>query len=369
MAAPSEVRVKIRHNVLILETFTVPQLRSITGLNRQSIYSEIGRMEREDLISRVGIEKRKKGTAGGRPQIVYQLTSDPEKRFEVLQSVRAFYVETEEPSLEPLRPESKHYFIVKEILEEAIQEETALTRDKRVELLAQIQKRLEYARREEKVGEEGTELIATSLAVLEAKAIDALAGDWEQAVELLDEARRVCQELIGADDLVSEIQAYVQAIAAHMAEDQLKFDERRKYEKVEEMADNLRVIKHRFGDLPGISTYFKQAKRLVDKMREERISAQAEQRAIQLVANAWNQERRVLIDRIPWTIEERVYFVGSSSETRFLTSGTWAASTLALLQRQLPGTAGGVEQPAQTDDLEQQLFRSVQVQGSEELKK
>jgi predicted ArsR family transcriptional regulator len=175
MKAPSEVRFNVRHNVLLLKTFTVPQLQAITGLDRHSIHSEVRRMEQEELVSRVGIEKRKKGTAGGRPPVIYQLTSDPEKRFEVLESVRAFHLAAEERVSEPPRPESKHYFIAKEMLEEITEKGAALAQDEKAERLDAIRKRLEYARLEEEVGEEGTQLIAANIDTLEAKAIDALA--------------------------------------------------------------------------------------------------------------------------------------------------------------------------------------------------
>ena len=279
MAAPNEVRVNIRHNVLLLKTFTVPKLRAVTGLNRQSIYTEIRRMEQEGLVSRVGIEERKKETAGGRPPVIYQLTSDPEKRFEVLQSVRAFYIAEEEGTPELPRPESKHYFIAKEMLEEITEKRVALTQGEKAKRLDMIKKRLEYARREEEVGEEGTQLIAASFDILEAKAIDALAGDWERAVVMLDEARRACQQL-GATELVAEVKAYVQTMVTHMANDQLKFDESREYAKVREIAHDLRIIKHRFGDLPEISTSIKQAERLAEKAEQQRISL-AEERAAQ----------------------------------------------------------------------------------------
>jgi len=174
MKALNGTRANIRHNVLLLKTFTVPQLQAITGLNRQNIYTEVRRMEQEGLVSRVGIERRKKGTAGGRPPVIYQLTSDLEKRFEVLQSVRASYLAAEERVSEPARPESKHYFIAKEMLEEVTEKRVALTQDEKDARLNLIKKRLEYARQEEEVGEEGTQLIAVSFDSLEAQAIDAL---------------------------------------------------------------------------------------------------------------------------------------------------------------------------------------------------
>jgi hypothetical protein len=273
MAVPNEVKFNVRRNALLLKTFTVPQLESITGLNRQSIYTEVRRMEGEKLLVRVGTEAKKKGSLGGRPSVVYQLTPDPEKRFEILQSVRAFYA-AEDQTSELARPESKHYYIAKEELESVAASQGRLTEIEKMALLPSIWERLEYARREEEVGEEATELIAASFDVLEAKAVDMLAGDWERAIVLLDEARRVGQRL-EADDVVTEVQAYVQTIARRMAEEQVELDESGTYEKVEEIAQNLRIIKHRFGDLPEISTLVKQADRLAARARQELIQKMA----------------------------------------------------------------------------------------------
>jgi hypothetical protein len=298
MVAQNEVRVNIRHNALILKTFSIPQLQAITGFNRQSIHSEIRRMEREELVSRVGVEARKKKSSGGRPPVLFQLTSDPEKRFELLQSVRAFYAAAEERVSELPRPASKHYFIAKEMLEESLKEGTGLTQDEKATRLDLIQRHLEYARWEEGVGEEDTQLIAASFDLLEAKAIDILAGEWEQAIVKLDEARRVCQQF-EADDLVEEIQAYAYNITVRMVNEQIAFDDSGEYEKVEETARNMQIINHRFGDLPGISAHVRQAERLTEKTRREQISF--------LVNNAMKQLQRDLITRpMPELLEEQM---------------------------------------------------------------
>jgi predicted ArsR family transcriptional regulator len=334
MAAPNEVRFNIRHNVLFLKTFTVPQLQAITGLNRQSIHTEIRRMEQEGLVSRVGTEEVSKGSAGGRPPVIYQLTPDPEKRFELLQSVRAFYVAVEEKASELPRPESKHYFIAKEILEESVEKGTPLAQDEKVARLDLIKKRLEYARQEEEVGEEGTQLIAASFDILEAKAIDALAGDWEQAVKLLDGARRVCQQF-GATDLVGEIRAHVQTMVTRMVDAQLESDDSQEYAKVEEIAKHLGIIKHRFDDWPEISICLKQAERLAEKARERQISTLVKKEAaqqIQLFATALNQSQTVLIAQMPGAAEEPRYVSEASFESQSLPVETHTPITSILLQ-------------------------------------
>jgi predicted ArsR family transcriptional regulator len=306
MAAPSEVKVNIRHNVLLLETFTVPQLQAITGLNRQSIHTEVRRMEKEGIVSRVGFESREKGSVGGRPPVVYQLTSDAERRFEVLQSVRAFYLDREEPISELPRPESKHYFIARDLLHDSKAKRTSLAPNEKAERLAVIEKRLEYARQEEEVGEEGTQLIAASFDILQAKARDILADDWEQAIKLLDEARGVCQAL-GADDLVEDIQEYVQNMVRLMVDQQMYCDEAGLYEMVENIASNLGIIKHRFLDVPEITTCIRQAQRLAAKVREQQIMMQAEQRTerhFQLLAAALRQRQTIVITQVVREIEE-----------------------------------------------------------------
>jgi predicted ArsR family transcriptional regulator len=365
MAAPNEVRVNIRHNVLLLKTFTVPQLQAITGLNRQSIHSEVRRMKQEKLVSEVGIEKRKKGTAGGRPPVIYQLTSDPEKRFEVLQSVRAFYLAAEEQVSEPPRPESKHYFIAKEMLEEMIQKGTALTQDQKSERLDVIKKRLEYARQEEEVGEEGTQLIAASFDILEAKAIDTLAREWKSAIKLLDEARKVCQQL-KANDLVTEVHSYVQTIVDRMTKEQRQFIENGMYEEAEQVVRNLDFIEYGFGDLPGIQRCVEYADLIAKMARQEWVSTQAEQRVAQqtqLFANALNQRMTVLIGQVPETVEEPRYISEPSLEPWSLPGKTRAAFAQTLLHQLLQDAeerSYGPQWSTQFADMALQLSGSVQ---------
>lgn len=319
MAIPNEVRFNVRHNVLLLKTFTVPQLQAVTGLNRQSIHTEIRRMEQEELVSRVGIEEGKKGSAGGRPPVVYQLTSDPEKRFEVLQSVRAFYITAEERALELPRPESKHYFIAEDMLEEVTEKGTALTQDEKDARLNLIRKRLEYARQEEEVGEEGTQLIAASFDILEAKATDTLAGDWKSAIKLLDEARKVCQQL-KADDLVTEVHSYVQTIVDRMTKEQRQFIENGMYEEAERIVRNLGIIEYCFGDLPGIQRCVEYA----DLIAAMALADERAKRQIRVLANALNEKQRFLIKEVPGTVEKRE---AVREPARQLLQGSTAASS------------------------------------------
>ncbi|MBC8492962.1 MAG: hypothetical protein H8D43_04175 [Chloroflexi bacterium] len=299
MTAPGEVKFNVRHNVLLLKSFTISQLESVTGLNRHSIITEVKRMEKEGLISRAGTEAREEGSAGGRPPVIYQLTSDPEKRFELLQSVRAFYIAEEGQAAELPRPESKHYLIAKEELEKIMEAHTALTPAEKAMRLDAIKERLEYAKQAEDVGEEGMELIAASLDILEAEAIDMLADDWERAVALLDNARQVSKQH-GAHDLIEEIQTYVRTITKRLSEKLVRLGETGEY--FEEVVQDLRIMQHRFSDLPEISVIVKMANLLATRMREEPVEKVAAQQA--QFTNALAQRQTVLIVQTPAAAQE-----------------------------------------------------------------
>jgi DNA-binding Lrp family transcriptional regulator len=310
MTAPGEVKFNVRHNVLLVKTFAIPQLESVTGLKRHSIATEVRRMEKEGLISRVGTEAREKGSVGGRPPVIYQLTSDPEKRFELLQSVRAFYIAEEGQAAELPRPESKHYLIAKEELEKTMEVHTDLTPAEKAARLDAIKERLEYAKQAEDVGEEGTELIAASLDILEAEAIDMLADDWERAVALLDNARQVSKQH-GAHDLVEEIQAYVRTITKRLSEKLVRLGETGEY--FEKVVQDLRIMQHRFGDLPEISAIVEIANLYATRMREKLVEKVAAQQA--QVTNDLAQRQTILIVNTPvvpqepwfeyWHLQER----------------------------------------------------------------
>jgi len=306
MAVPNEVRINIRHNVLLLKTFTIPQLQALTGFNRSSIYSEIKRMVKDELVSRVGTEKKEKPT-GGRPPVMYQLTPDPEKRFRVLESVRAFFTSAEEQVSELPRPESEHYFIAKEILEESIEREASLTQDEKIARLDMIKKRLAYARQEEEVGEAETQLIAASFDALEAKAVEALAGDWKSAIKLLSETAKVYQQF-EADDLVAELHQHVNIIIDRMTKKQLQLIDNARHGAARMIVQDLNIIGFCFSDLPGIRRSIEYADRIATMAQREWINAQVEQRAAQqsqALAATLNQRQTILIAQASITEEQK----------------------------------------------------------------
>lgn len=112
-AGMSEVKFKVRHNALLLHEFTTADMVRATGLNPESVRTELQRMKREGLlISRPHPDKPKK--RGGRPAL-YRLTDDPEARLALSESVEAFY-----PSLSSAdRPTSRHYLLAQQLLDHA----------------------------------------------------------------------------------------------------------------------------------------------------------------------------------------------------------------------------------------------------------
>lgn len=135
----SQVKFKVRHNALLLREFTVADMIRATGLNPESVRTELQRMKQEGLLtSRPYPDKPKK--RGGRPAL-YQLTDDPEARFALSQSIEGFYP----PPLPADRPTSRHYQSARQLLDRA---QTADDRQ-RERLLADAERDLEMAEQAE----------------------------------------------------------------------------------------------------------------------------------------------------------------------------------------------------------------------------
>jgi len=110
-AEMSKVKFQVRYNALMLSQFTVEQMVKATGLNPESVRTELQRMRQEGLLTSGPLAGERRGR-GGRPA-VYKLTSDPEKRLALSRSVRAFYPEPPRP----VRPTSRHYLVANRILD------------------------------------------------------------------------------------------------------------------------------------------------------------------------------------------------------------------------------------------------------------
>ena len=82
-AMHDEVKFKVRQNALFLREFTISQLVHATGLNPESVRTEVQRLEQEGFI----VPECRPGQREAR----YRLSGDPEKRLELSRSLDAFY--------------------------------------------------------------------------------------------------------------------------------------------------------------------------------------------------------------------------------------------------------------------------------------
>ena len=203
-AALSQVKFKVRHNALLLGEFTVEQMVKATGLNPESVRTELQRMKKEGFLTseplRGEIRKR-----GGRPHI-YRLTPDPEKRLALSRSVEAFYPA---PSLPiPARPTSRHFHIAVQLLNQATKRQ--IEGEEYKALLDEAQYHLDFAFHEESGDGQGMEL-ARAYINREQGRLEYLRGNDGDAERLFEKAREV---FASADlpDEVAKVDEYLQSI-------------------------------------------------------------------------------------------------------------------------------------------------------------
>lgn len=135
----NQVKFKIRYNSLLLKKFTVAEMIRATGLNPESVRTEIQRMKREGLLSTEVVEKGSKNR-GGQP-VLYRLTDDPEARLALSESIEAFY-----PALNhDDKPTSRHFFYAQELLNQAL----SLDELQREQILFEVEDNIDIAEQTE----------------------------------------------------------------------------------------------------------------------------------------------------------------------------------------------------------------------------
>jgi len=109
----NQVKFRVRCSALLLREFTAAELIRITGLNPESVRTELQRMKGEGLLI-ARLYPIKSGKRGGR-QALYRLSNDPEARLRLSKSIEAFY-----PALPPSdRPTSRYYLSAQRYLTQA----------------------------------------------------------------------------------------------------------------------------------------------------------------------------------------------------------------------------------------------------------
>jgi hypothetical protein len=100
----SLVKFKVRHNAQLLREFTVSEMVRATGLNPESVNTELQRMKREGLLERqpLAVGERRNGEGS---RALYLLTTNPELLRKLTDSVDAFHL----PRADRDRPTSRYY--------------------------------------------------------------------------------------------------------------------------------------------------------------------------------------------------------------------------------------------------------------------
>lgn len=209
MVLLGEVKIRIRSNALTLKEFTVAQMQRITGLNPDSIRTEIQRMKQEGYLTS---EPVKESEGRGAPPHVYKLTSDPERRLELAREVEAFY--TPPPPPAPPKPTSLHFKAAVTLINRLAAGQ--VSEGERDEVLDRARHHLDLAMHEEGVGikkDEATEIIGAHINREQGR-LEYLRGNDGDAERLFKKAKEV---FASADllDEVAKVDEYLQSLQIH----------------------------------------------------------------------------------------------------------------------------------------------------------
>jgi hypothetical protein len=100
----SLVKFKVRFNAQLLREFTVSEMVRATGLNPESVNTELQRMKRERLLERQPLTAGERRSGEG-SRALYVLTNNPELLRKLTDSVDAFHL----PRADLDRPTSRYY--------------------------------------------------------------------------------------------------------------------------------------------------------------------------------------------------------------------------------------------------------------------
>jgi len=197
MAEYGEVKFKVRRNALLLREFTISELVRATGLNPESVRTEVQRMKQEELLF-PETESRQRET-------IYRLSDDPKKRLALSRSVEAFYPKSPKPFMP--RPTSRLYKAAVISLNQVDKKKGK----QREELLNQAEHQLEGAWEAE--GASRAPKLVQAHILRERGRLAYLRAKWESAKELFELALEIFAEgnLDGETRLVDEYLLCIEA--------------------------------------------------------------------------------------------------------------------------------------------------------------
>jgi hypothetical protein len=198
MTVPGEVTFNVKQFIAARERFTIGQVAKLKGLNRKSVETVVRRLVRDGYVVKSG--ETAPSTGRGRRPLYYTLTTDMEKRKELVNEVSAF-----QPRAVPVRvhPLSANYIGARNMLDELEREPDAPDCEAR---LAKIEKHLELAAFEEGLedGEEGTAVVWAYF-LRERARVAALRYQWPRAESLLNQAQAIFLEH-GLEEEVNKVE-------------------------------------------------------------------------------------------------------------------------------------------------------------------
>jgi DNA-binding transcriptional ArsR family regulator len=173
--AHGEVKFKVRRNALLLGEFTISQLVRATGLNPESVRTEVQRLRKDGFL----VSERK----AGRREALYHLSDDPEKRLALSREVEDFYPEPQDAIR--ARPTSLLYQAALQSLDQAERQQGR----GREALLKQATHQLEGAWQAEGASR-APELVQAHI-LRERGRVAYLQGQWEPATQLFLQAKYI----------------------------------------------------------------------------------------------------------------------------------------------------------------------------------
>jgi hypothetical protein len=194
-ATMSQVKFRVRYNALLLREFKVADIVRATGLNPDSVRTELQRMKREDLLT-AGPDGEQH-TQRGAPALLYRLTDDPERRLLLSESIAAF---SPAPS-EPERPSSRRYRSAQQLLDRALN----MQGPQRRQLLTEAERDLALAV-EAEGGEFASEQVTAYLQYEHARLLY-LRGNYGQAKQEFGSLRAVFAS-IGDETMLQRIKEF-----------------------------------------------------------------------------------------------------------------------------------------------------------------
>jgi len=225
-AMHSEVKLKIRRNALLLRQFTISQLVRATGLNPESVRTEVQRLKQEGFV----VSERRPGQR----EALYRLSDDPEKRLELSRSLEAFYP----PPPERPRPTARLYQAALNTLNQA---EKAKGRQ-REELLAQAAHQLEGAWQAEGASR-APDLVQAHLLRERGRLAYLQGTNLDQAHQLLEQAR----EKFAAAGLEGEVRLVDEYLLC------LEMESRVKARGARDIPEQVRCVLEVLRDAPQVS--------------------------------------------------------------------------------------------------------------------